>query len=87
MSVHLCLHRARNETYKDWVNLAQVQHRTTTQFTLTSTVYTPPPLIMQFFVSPVRALGVIFALLVAASTVSALPQPTGVVARDGRHCA
>ncbi|PIL34498.1 hypothetical protein GSI_03275 [Ganoderma sinense ZZ0214-1] len=35
---------------------------------------------MQFFAFPSRAIGVVFALLIAASTVSALPQPTGVMA-------
>ncbi|KAI1784841.1 hypothetical protein LXA43DRAFT_1100977 [Ganoderma leucocontextum] len=33
---------------------------------------------MQFSVPPVRALCAVFAFLFAASTVSALPQPTGV---------
>ncbi|KAM5531429.1 hypothetical protein V8D89_014886 [Ganoderma adspersum] len=37
---------------------------------------------MQFFVSTFRAIGVVFALLIAVSTVSALPQTVGVVTRD-----
>ena len=40
---------------------------------------------MQFFVSPIRAIAMIFALLVAASAVSAMPQPIDVVARNSRH--
>ena len=39
---------------------------------------------MQFFVSPIRAIAMIFALLIAASAVSAMPQPIDVVARNSR---